>query len=181
MSKPPKAAPRELPDEGTHSAVCVGFIDIGTQKSEKFGDRHQCLLRFELVDLSTKEKPVVMSRTMTYSGNAKSTLAKTLKAWLGVKDAGEFEMENLLGKPGIVTIEHSETEKGNFANITNISAVRKGEKLKKPVSELKSLFLDDSYDAEVFESLPEWVQNKILDSDEYTEVSKPKGKSKKGK
>lgn len=181
MSKP-KKAPRELVEEGSHNAVCVGFIDLGTQesKNEKFPARPRALLQFELVDLSTKERPVIMSREVTFSGHKKSKLAEILKGWLGVKDATEYDMEGVLNKPALLTVVHAETDAGEFANIENVSGLPKGTKIKKPTATVQSLFLDDTYDAEVFEGLPEWIQNKIIDSPEFQEISKPKkGKGKK--
>ena len=177
--KIPQGSRRELAPEGTHNAVCIQVIDLGTQPSEKWGDKRKVQLAWQLVDEETKEgKAVVTYKRYTFSSSPKSSLMIDLKAWMGIKGR-DFEMDNCLGKPCLLTIEHSETENGTYDNVTNLSGLPKGVKVKKHTEPLKSLYLDSEFDKDVFEDLPDFLQAKILATPEYeavTAATKPKGK-----
>jgi len=179
--KIPSGSKRQLAPEGTHNAVCVQVIDLGTQPSEKWGDKRKVQLAFQLVDEETNEgKAIVVYKRYTFSNSPKSNLMIDLKAWQGVK-GGDFEMDNCLAKPCLVTIEHSETEGGTYDNITNISGVPKGTKVKKHTEPLKSLYLDDEFDKDVFESMPDFLQAKIVATPEYAALTEEKPKKGKKK
>lgn len=175
MSAIPKGSgARELTPEGVHNANCVQVIDLGTQTVTFKGEERQSRqvqLAFELADEKTSEGNAFVSyRKYTYSSSPKSNLMKDLRAWLGKdKVTGDFEMDTLLGKPAMITIEHSETERGTFANITNIGGLAKGMKPKKPTEPLRSLYLDESFDSATFEELPEFLKEKIMVTKEYEE------------
>jgi len=182
MSKIPKGAQRELPEEGTHNAVCVQVIDLGTQKNAnpEWGDKRKVLLGFELVDVQDEEHTALVSKQYTFSDSQKGNLMKDLKKWLNIK-SGDLDMDDCLGKQALVSIEHKETDRGTFANISNISSVPKGTKMRKPQSVTRSLYLDETFDADVYEELPEWIRLKIATSPEYEEVAAPKPAAKKAK
>lgn len=184
MGKIPQGKQRELPEEGTHNAICVQVIDMGTQKVTYEGKEkslRQIQLAFQLVDEQTSEgEAMVVYKKFTFSGHSKSALMIALKAWLSVKDP-EYDMENVLGKPALITIAVSTNDKGSFANISNIGGVPKGTKVTKASEPFRSLFLNDGeFDEETFKVLPEYLKLKIADSPEYAEVIKPKSKPVKG-
>lgn len=176
----PKSSGRELAPEGVHNAVLVQFIDLGTQPSNNpdWEAKRQCQLAFELVDQKTKDgRAIVEYKQYTYSDSSKGNFMKDLKAWLGIKD-GNFDMDEALGKPAMITIQHKVTEKGTFANITNVGGVPKGLKVRKPTEPLRSLYLDSGFDEETFAALPQHIQNKIASSPEYVEVQTPRQQKK---
>jgi hypothetical protein len=181
MGKIPAARPREQAAEGTHIAVCTSVIDLGTQASEQWGDRHKVSLGFELVEEKTSDgKAMVVYKQYTYTNSPKGNLMKDLKAWLGVKN-GDFDMDNCLGKPASVTIEHSETDRGTFANITNIASLPKGTKVRKATEPLVSFYLDETFDEDVYNGLSEYLRNKIAASPEYAEIMEGAAAKKKPK
>jgi hypothetical protein len=171
MSKPPKAV-RELAPQGVHKAVCVEVIDLGTQVSAnpKFQDAHKVSVGFEISGKRKKNgEPFVVAQRYTFSANKKSNLSKDLKAWLGIEDVAKYDLIDLLGEGALVTIKH--TDGGEYANITNLGGLPSGTKVPAPVSELVSLFLDDTFDVDVFEALPDHFKEKIAVTDEYAEVA----------
>jgi len=175
MSKPPKPT-RELAPEGVHNAICIAFLDLGTQSSENFGDARKCDVVFEIAAKRSDGKSFQIAKRYTYSASPKSNLMKDLKAWLGVKD-GDFDMDGVALQGAMVTIEH----KGEYANITNISGLPKGMKPLKTQSEFKSLYLDETFDQEIFDSLTDYQKEKIAGSPEYDAViasAKPKKSAK---
>lgn len=177
MSKPAQSA-RELCPEGTYPAICTAVIDLGTQvvvfKDEEKKQK-KVLIEFELQG-PTKENGTRFTNAMrvTNSASDRSTLAKTLKTWLAVKNPADYDLENLLGKHALVTISHSED--GQYSNVASVTQVPKGMKVGKPEAELRSLFLDETYDADVFDSLGDKLKEKIMLSPEYVALSAPKPK-----
>lgn len=180
MSSIPKSSSRELAPEGNHNAVCVQVIDLGTQSSEQWGDKRKVQLAFELTDEKTSDgKAMVVYRQYTFSASPKGNLMKDLKAWIGKEATGDIDMDILLGRGAAVTVEHNETERGTFANITNIAALMKGMKPKKPTEPLRSLYLDESFDSDAFDALPDFLKEKIMVTKEYEEYGTPAKPAKK--
>jgi hypothetical protein len=174
MVKIPEGKPRELAPEGAHNAVCVQVIDLGTQPAMKEGwdDSRSIQLAFQLVDEQTSNgKAVVVYKQFgyTYKGN----FGKLLKSWLGVKEPKSFDPRNILGKAALVTVVHRES-KGNgntYDNVDTISALQKNVKVKRHTEKLKGLFLEKGeFDQEVFDSLSDYLKQKIAGSPEYSEV-----------
>jgi len=179
MAKIPKPE-WELAPEGVHNAVCCKFIDLGTQLTtfkEEEKEVRQCRVYFHLVDEKTsKGDNVVVFQKFTYSASPNSNFAKTLKAWLMVKDPANFDPSDLIGKPASITIEHN----NGYANITNISGLAKGVKPKKSNEPSYCLFLTpEDFDANVFNELPEKTQGLIADTKEYLLATTAKKKTAK--
>lgn len=165
---------RELPSEGSQNAICIQVIDLGTQPSGEWGDKRKVQLAFECVDEQTSDdRAMVVYKPYTFTDSEKGNLMKDLKGW-GVKAAGDFDMDELLNKPAILTIEHAQTDRGTFANIANIAGLPKGMKVRKATEPVRSLYLDENFDEDTFNALPEWLRNKIASSPEYAECMKPK-------
>lgn len=182
MSKPPKSK-RELAPEGVHKAVCIHVIDLGTQTftfKGKEQSARKVSVGFELIAKKNSfGEPLVVAQRYTFSNSKKSNLMKDLKAWLGIKDP-DFDLVGLELKPAQVTITHSDD--GEYANITNVGGVPKGTKFPKPVNQFTSLFLDDTFDQDVFDNLPDYFKEKIAATEEYDQLNAPKkGKGKKAK
>jgi hypothetical protein len=86
-------------------------------------------------------------------------------------------LENLLDLPCQIQIVHTTKDDKTYANITNIIAPGKG-KVTKSTNEPTSLYLDETFDQEVFESLPEFMQDMISDSPEYQALMEAAGAAK---
>jgi hypothetical protein len=125
----------------------------------------------ETVDVDGEAKPRWLSKEFTLSLSEKSNLAKTIEAWTG-KEITEDESENgydvtqLVGRSALVVVTVKENDNGTFNDITVITAPPKIMKI--PDAESEPLcFIIEEWNAEVFEKLPEWIQNKIKKSTEY--------------
>ncbi len=179
MSKPPKSK-RVLAPEGVHKAVCVHVIDLGTQTftfKGKEQSARKVSVGFELLGKKNSfGEALVVAQKYTFSNSKKSNLMKDLKAWLGIKDP-DFDLDGLANKPAQVTITHSDD--GEYANITNVGGVPKGTKFPKAENTFTSLYLDDTFEQDVFDDLPDYFKEKIASSPEYDEVSGPKKKPAK--
>lgn len=175
--------PKELPDEDSYPAALVGFVDLGTQpaRTEGWDDARKCSLVFELLGVKKENgKPFLIAKEETYSGSPKANLMKNiLTPWLGVKDSN-YNMEEALGRIALVGITHSKD--GQYANISTITKLPSTMKSPgKPKTELYSLFLDDTFDKDVFAALTDYTKTKIAASPEYAEIIAAQEKGKKGK
>ena len=168
-SVPPLAA-------DTYPAVCVGVVDLGEQHSEKFKNyQNKVMFLFEIigetVDVDGEAKPRWLSKEYTLSLSEKSNLAKTITAWTGreiTDDENEngFDVSTLLGRKALVVVTCKENDNGTFNDITVITSPPKMIQIPDAQSE-QLMFEVESWNAEVFEKLPERIQNKIKKSTEY--------------
>lgn len=160
----------------TYPAVCVGVVDLGEQHSEKFKNYQQkVMFLFEIigetVDVDGEAKPRWLSKEFTLSLGEKSNLAKTITAWTGreiTDDENEngFDVSTLLGRKALVVVTCKESDNGTFNDITVITSPPKMIQIPDAQSE-QLVFEIENWNAEVFEKLPEWIQNKIKKSTEY--------------
>lgn len=152
---------------GTHAARCYQVLDLGTQKGEYKGKpnyKHKVMIVFELVDeLMDDGRPFSVSGKYTLSLSEKGNLRPLLESWRGVPfseaEAQGFDIENLLGKPCILTAVHNVVGDKTYVNIASISKPMKGMEIKPAVNPLVSFSLDTDLDK--LPSLPEWVQKII--------------------
>lgn len=163
-------------EAGTHPAVCVALIDIGEQKNEKYNKvQRKIIVQFEITDASIivdgKEVNRTMSQTYTMSLNERSALYRDLISWRGKAFTDEelagFNLKAILGIPCLLTITHTERNGSTYANISGIAKAMKGMEIK-PTLPLYTFDLDDD-PLEKMQDLPEWIQNRIKESETYKE------------
>jgi hypothetical protein len=121
---------------GQHLAVCVAFVDLGTQveafKGEPPADVPKLFLAWELVDEVTR--PVV-GRDFRDSLHTKSNLRQWLKSWRNGKDleeGEEFDLTRLVGQKCLLTIEHKKSGDRTFASVINLTAVHRSTQVPEP-------------------------------------------------
>ena len=166
-----KQKERELPSEGTHDAVLVHLIDLGTSEDKLFGTiKRDALMGFELQGRTSEGKRHIVSGFFDQTMNPKSKLFKTVVAWQGrmsKAEAKEFDLETLLGKSAVLNIQH--TDSGN-AKICSIAPTAPNAEELEPESEIFSFWLDDFPDnQEIFEGLSDFAKDRIKSSKEYLE------------
>ena len=170
----------ELPPAGVYLARCIKMIDIGTQTNEspKYGVKKQreIILYWELltdddtgeaVFMEDGKSVFVISNKYTWSMHTKANLRKTLDSWRGVpftdEEAKDFEISKLLGKYCKLQVVHNVSGDRTFANVGSIMTTTK-----EPagVNKLVTFSIEDP-DMEVYESLPEWLKDKINSAPEF--------------
>lgn len=122
--------------EGTYSAVCVDFVDIGDVTTE-WGTKHCCEIVWELDEQDETGERYKVKKRYTASLSEKSNLFRDLCAWRGRKFTPEelagFDSENVIGKPCMVQVIHNIGTKGGvFANVSSVTALIKGLKPLEP-------------------------------------------------
>ena len=158
--------------EGVHTAICYGIIDIGVQYSEKFDKSAQkAIIMWEFPDETYEHEgqqiPRVLSKDYTLSLAEKSNLRKDLQAWRGKTFTEEelvgFDLKNILGKGCQIQLIHKE-------NNAAIMGLPKGMKIPDPVNQLIYFDLSEPGALNQISAFPEWIQNKIKESETYKEL-----------
>lgn len=165
---------------GTHVARCYQIIHIGTivdtyQGEEKLVNKVRIVfeLPLETADFGKGEQPFSIGRDFTLSMHEKSGLRAFVQGWLGKAmsdaEANKFDIATLLDKECMLNVMHRTANTGRtYADIKGASPLVKGMSCPPLVN---SAFLLD-YDSEDFDlrfkMLPEWLQNKVSSSAEFS-------------
>lgn len=175
-----RARPAIPPVEpGVYIGICVGVIDLGEQYSEafkKWSNDVQIIWELvgETVEVDGEQKPRQLSRTFAFSLSAKSNLRKFLGSWNNRQytdaEFGELDLFDQLGRACQLQVALSED--GQYSNIANVMALPRG--VPAPQTETSYVRWDmDAWDEEVYQSLPQWVQEKIQKSTQYQKIHTP--------
>jgi hypothetical protein len=171
---------------GTFAARCFEMIQIGTikeviQGKEKMLNKVRVSWELPTEAKVFKEgdpaKPQVISKEFTLSMNEKATLRKFLAAWRG-KDFTEdeskaFDITVLLGKSCLLSIIHKTSSSGStYADIASVSMVPNGMTVPDQINDT-SVLSYDNWDWDKFNSLPDFIKNKITSSVEYRTINAP--------
>jgi hypothetical protein len=184
MTTPKLTAPvggggeRKICPQGMHVARCYQIIDLGTteQGGNYPGKKRKVQFLFETpyeTAVFTEDKgehPFYIRCMYTLSMNEKAILRKDVQSWTGKKmtdeQAAQFDIFSLLGKECQVNVVHTAKGDNTYANITAITPLAKGMTCPAAINPLLA-FSASQPDMEVFKSLPEFVQEKIKESDEF--------------
>ena len=178
---------------GIHHGVCYAVIDLGTQPSTMYAPSRKVLLIWELphergdfkdqTSGVVKNLPRVISKEYTLSTGTKSNLRKELESWRGrpftAEEAQEFEVGVLAGKNCQLNVAHRPSKDGTktYANVISIVPLAKGTKPLQAENEIMVYDLPADGAITFPPSMPEWIQNKIKNSEEYSESVNPQRKN----
>lgn len=182
---------RELIPAGNYVARCYQMIEMGTITENIMGKsvtvskiRIGWELPTELKVFSEEkgEQPLVISKDYNLSMNEKSNLRKMLASWRG-KDFSEdeakaFDVTKLLGVPCMLNIIHKASKADAtkiYEDIGSISPVPKGLTVPAPMNSLFVLSYDD-FSAAKFDSLPDFIKDKMKTSLEFVAMQTPNSK-----
>lgn len=170
---------------GNFVARCYSLIDLGTQTSERFGNSaHKIRISWEVfgedeagqpltIERDGRQMPMTVSSEYTLSLNDKALLRKVLASWRGkdftADEAKGFDISKLLGAYCLLNVTNSEGANGKtYANVSGVTPLPKAMSASKPagVHPLQQFDLDNP-DMDLFESLPQFVKDKIESSPEW--------------
>lgn len=175
-----KAFPRI--GEGTFPARMVQVIDLGKQVKTDWQTQQPVLnddgeeiiqnvvfITFELptetVTIDDEEKPRWLGKEYTLSWHPKSNLTSVVEALKSTQKDAE-SLTDLLGAPCMVQVG---TTSGGKDKITNVSPPMKGFAVPELENPTKALDLDQG-DTETFESLPQFIKDKITNGVNFSET-----------
>jgi hypothetical protein len=170
---------------GMHVATCYYVVDVGTHHFNWQGEEkstRKVYLGFEVngerITIPAKDGepekdlPRAISQDYTISLDKKSNLRKTLDSWRGVPFTPEelkgFDLKNILGAPCMLNLAHSVC--GQYANIIGVVPMMKGMPVPTPENPSLMFSVDDlvsGADSEWPENMPNWLREKVKDSDEF--------------
>ncbi len=180
--------PRELTPTGNYVARCYKMIELGTLRETINGDTKELkkiLIGWEfpndtkVFDPAKGAQPIVVSEEYTLSTGEKSNLRKMLESWRGkgfsADEAKAFDVTAVLGKPCMINIIHTpkKTDPTKFYDkISSVTGIPKGMIAPAQVNPTFLLSYDD-WSWEKFDSLPEWIKDKMKKSFEYAALTTP--------
>ena len=175
-----RAKPKVPPVEpGVYMAVCIGFVDLGEQYSEKFKSysnkgMYIWELPGETIEVEGEMKPRQLSKEFAISASNKSNLRKFIESWNGKSYSDEefleFDLFEQVGKPCQLNVVLNETKE--YANVDNLMPIPRG--FFAPTTDTKLIRWDmELWNDTVFAELPEWIQEKIMKSTQYQKEHAP--------
>lgn len=183
---------RELIPSGNYIARCYQMIEIGTV-SEIIMGKSVTLKKVRIGwELPTElrvfkeengEQPLVISKEYTLSMNEKANLRKDLKSWRGrdftEDEARQFDITTLISVPCMLNIIHKPSKKDAskvYEEIAGITGIPKG--MKAPAQINKNFLLSyDDFNRVIFDSLPDFIKQKMQGSLEFAALSQPQHKN----
>lgn len=170
---------------GNYPARCYSMIHIGTveetilgvtKKLNKVRISWELPTELKVFKEENGEQPHVISKEFTLSLHEKATLRSFLKNWRGKdftdEEAKAFDIEKLVGAPCMLNITHKNKKDGSgvYAEIGSISSMPKGFTCPEPIN-AKFIFTYEDFSTEKFNLLPEYLRNKMVNSDEYKQIT----------
>lgn len=164
-------------DGGTYQAVCIGVVDLGEQRNEKFNKyEDKVLLIWELPSVTTEvdgeQKPRWLSKDFSATLSEKSNLTKFLVPWRGKNFTDDelngdgFNLKQMLGEGCLLQVIVEEKDGKQYNRITGCMGFPVG--MPALVTESDLLWFDmDEWDDDAIAKFPGWVQDKIKKSSQY--------------
>lgn len=175
---------RELIPPGNYVARCYQMIQIGTVQGQ-FGLRKMVRIGWELpeelrvFDPAKGAQPLVIANEYGLSMNSKANLRQMLASWRGkdftAAEAKKFDITKLIGVSCMLNIIHAPgvaDPTKTYQRISSVSTIPKS--MKAPAAILPVQVLSfDKWDQALYDSLPEFLRNKIALSAEYQALKNP--------
>lgn len=183
-----KSTPRELIPAGNYVARCYQMIEIGTVTDIVMGKSvtakkvrigWELPTELKIFKKENGEQPLVISKEYTQSMNSKATLRKILASWRGKDfteaEAKAFDVTKLIGVPCFLNIIHKQGVSDptkSYEIIAGITPLPKGVKCPAAINP-KFILSYDSWDKEMFLTLPDFIQDKMKSSEEFQKILRP--------
>lgn len=182
------STPKEPIEAGLHIARCYKMVQIGTVSENVLGKitiMQKVRIGFEFPELTkvfNEEKgpqPLVFEQEYTLSMGEKANLRKMLTSWRGKPfsedEAKAFDITKLIGVPCLINITHKASKSDPaklYEQISGITPLMKGQTCPPQVNPSFVLSYDD-FDEKKFDSLPDFVKDKMKTSAEYQQMKNP--------
>lgn len=166
---------------GSYPARCYSMVHLGTieenilgvvKKLNKVRITWELPTELKVFKEENGEQPHVISKEFTLSLHEKATLRNFLKNWRGKDftedEAKAFDIEKLVGAPCMLNITHKKSKDGTktYAEIGSVSTLPKGLLCPPQINE-SFIWTYENFDVSKFGQLPDYLKNKMINSDEY--------------
>lgn len=183
-----ESKPRELVPSGNHVARCYLQIELGNVEEEFKGVKKivpKVIIGWELPfvkkDYGDGKGPTSLTFTKEYTlfMNAKATLRKDLESWRGKayteEQAKKVDITRLLGQPCFLNIIHQPKQSDPSVMRDKVASITPMPKEFTAPDPIRPQFVlsFDKFDPKVFDSLPDFIKDKIRGSKEYKAMTAP--------
>lgn len=163
--------------EGAYRAVCNLLVDLGFHYNPAFNRRSErVMIGWSIPDETYTDKdgsnvPYTLTQEYTNSLSKKSNLRPMLASWRGKDFTPEelkgFSLRNVVGAPCMLNVIHKQTKSGK--TIATVAGVMRLPKTMIPpkLDGDPILFDFDSDPLDQLAMLPEWIANKVKESETY--------------
>ena len=154
----------ELPPEGTHAAVLVALIDLGTTEStfnNETRDRHKLLFVWQLPnELDSNGDPFMVAQDSTWSLHKMAGLRRITEKWLQrpMSDSEEYDLGLMLGQPAQINLIEGVSGNGKkFMEVASVKPHPQPQKVGKPTVEPFAFHLGVLGSTKDELGIPDWV------------------------
>lgn len=183
------STPRELTEAGLHIARCYRMVQVGTVNEDFQGKPKiqqkvrigwEMPLLTKVFDEAKGPQPLVIEKEFTLHMGENANLRKMLTSWRGKpfteEEASKFDITKLLGAVCMLNITHKASKKDAsklYDEISSVVPVPKGMTCPPQVNPMFVLSYDE-WDQAKFDSLPDFIKDKMKTSLEYKELIEKK-------
>ncbi len=173
---------REIPSEGWVVAYIAKLAHVGTQEDFNGDLVEQFVVALELAEQMSSGQNFQIWKTIAIKAHPKSGMSSLIKATgVATDEEGVPNARDLLGLPLYLEIIHKEKEGIVYANVGPMTRVPRGVEIPDPPKKTAYFWMDsDGFSRKALDrqggQFPEWVIDKILDSEEYREFTAPRPK-----
>lgn len=172
----------QSPPAGTHGAVCIGVIDLGTHDDTYQGEtktQHKIFLAWELTNEQNNDgENFIVGQEYTWSLGKKAKLRGLIEGWIGKQfgDDEEFEIVGLIGKSCCLTLVEANSASGYVnTKINQVGSPMKGFNIPQAKTSSFAYHISESTTSDVEPPIPGWVpftygkpiKEKIMESPEW--------------
>lgn len=159
---------------GSHIAICIGYVDLGTQTETyegKQSTKRKVRIMWELCEERREDGHLFTTgKSYTNSLGDKTSLRKHLESWRSrpftPDELKGFDLNNIVDKPCLLTIVHTPKATGGIGDsISSITPLHKSMRAPAQVNP-STVFEIEKWDHAKFDKLPPFLQAKILQSPE---------------
>jgi hypothetical protein len=184
--KPKENSNKFVIPAGLHDAICYGVVHAGTVNSPYNNQprmRNVLYLCYEfpaiknVFDEDKGEQPAVTTMMFTYSYSEKGNLLDWINTWsngkINKKNITDFDIEKLAGlgcKLQIIMDESEGKTRSYPKGIIGLTAEEKKTLNKNSLYNPIMIYDVDNHDQEAFDALPNWLQKKVMESQEYKKL-----------
>lgn len=171
----------ELPKPGSYVARCIGLIILGktdvtykgvTEKKSLIRLRYELPTKLEQFKEEGEKQPWTVEIEFSNTTATKSNLFKWLTNWspkITAANIEQFDLVQVLGRPCLLTLAHTQSKTDStkfYLKATGITSLPEGMTIPDQINET-FLFDVEEFDQDLFNTLPKFIREKILKSEEF--------------
>ena len=162
-------------DAGTYVGICIGVVGLGEQETTfkgktKYVDKVKFIFEIpdETIEVDGEQRPRQLSVDFSVARKSTSRIRQFINTWrsktLTDEEYSELELYDFIGQNAMLSVVHSED--GQYANIASAVQLPKGIPSRQATA-APITFDADEWDDETFQTLPEYLQERLQKSTQY--------------